>query len=364
MMLSRLRSVQDSAFLLSDETLAMFRLLFFGMALVAWAPGTLLWVADYPEWLRTPPPGLPRLATRVPPLIVLHAIDVGIGLSALFGFLGVRTRIAGISLALLTLVHHSFVFSFGKIDHDFLQVAAVFVLSFSGWGNRFTIAELIRGNYRQPSESLTRNSQAVSILYAVIAVAFFSAGFAKLRGGWLDPGSQMARNWVVFYDNIAEPRPVLADLSLGLPVWIWELADIATVGLELGLVALLLLPRLMRLGVVLLIPFHLGVLVTMGIDFHGYLYLYLPLLAHTNAGHGFARWWDRQGWRAPLIALVVVGVYRISVTTLLPIAGGGDSRPYLSNLILFGVALVIVRWFVRGPARDRAVVRAPLPTPS
>lgn len=349
MILRRLRQTQDISFALSDETLSLFRLVFFGLALARWSPGTLVWVADYPEWLRSPPPGLTQLATRVPPPFVLYAIDLGLGATALLAFLGVRTKIAGISFALLTLVHHSFVFSFGKIDHDFLAVAAVFVLSFSGWGNRFTLAELIDADHSPSTESLAKNSRALSIQFAVVAVAFFSAGLAKVRGGWLDPASQMARNWVVFYENVASSPPPLADQALRLPAAIWELTDLVTVGLEVGLLALLLLPRFTRLGVLLLIPFHVGVLVTMGIDFSGYLFIYLPFLAHPDAGRRFAEWWNRSPRTGMRVCLAALIAYTLLTRQLLPLIAGAGSRSYLPNLISFAIALLVLRWFARGP---------------
>ncbi len=359
MILRRIRWIQDEAFELSNETLSLFRLVFFGMFLVGWRPGTLLWVDDYPTWLRNPPPGLTQLATRVPPTFVLYAIDLGIGVAALAAFLGFRTKIAGISFAVLTLVHHSFVFSFGKIDHDFLFVATAFVLSFSGWGSRFTLAEFRCSGFGSPAPSPVTNSRAVSIQYAVIAVAFFSAGIAKLRGGWLDSSSQMARNWVVFYENIAPSTPPLADQALRLPSAMWELTDIATVGLELGLVVLILFPRFTRLGVVLLVPFHLGVLVTMGIDFHGYLFVYLPFLAHPDAGKRVGEWWDQNARSALPIALAIVVAYRVAVTHLLPLAAGGGSKSYLPNLISFALALVVTWWFARGPSREPKISTGP-----
>ncbi len=346
-MIQRLRQAQDQGFGVSDETLGVLRLLFFGLVLAGWTSGTLLFVDDYPLWLRSPPRGLPRLTMGVQSPIVFYAIDLGIGAAAVAGFLGVRAKMAGITMALLTMVHHSFVFSFGKIDHDFLWLATAFVLSFSGWGNRFTLAEAMGTSRPRPPESLVKNSRAVCILYAFIAVAFFSAGLAKARSDWLSTDNQMSRNWVVFYENLASPP--MTEQALKLPSVLWEMADIGTVVLELGLVFLLLFPRAIRFAVLSLVSFHLAVLLTMGIDFHIHLYVYVPFLCHPNAGRRFGQWWDRSPRTALAICGSAVVAFRLFSKQILPLIDALETGGYVPNLTLFAVALTALWWFSRGP---------------
>lgn len=213
-MMERLRSFERSAFPHTNETLAAFRILFF-FTLLAWGDWrSLTWAADYPDWLRNPPPGLPSLWPGVPPLAVLVALQwarISFAAAALVGF---RTKWASIGYSLVTLVHHSVEFGFGKIDHDLLSVLAPVVLASSGWGEAYSV-DAASGRTNPGHDWAVRNAHAVAVFYTVAAVAFFTAAFAKILGGWLDPTQAMAASWIQLYRVIQpDEAPLAATVQL------------------------------------------------------------------------------------------------------------------------------------------------------
>ena len=284
-LLHRLRVLQDSTFALSNETLASFRIVYFFFALSVRTPSSLAWASEYPDWLRTPPPGLPTLI-GVPPAYALLVIQWGSIAFAAMGLVGYRTRAASWMFPTMMIVHRSVEFGFGKIDHDLLWLLVPLLLASSGWGDAFSV-DAVRDRSDQRDESLLRNSRAVALLYTFFAVAFFTAAAAKLRT-WPDPSFSAAADFVRYYQATEVNEPVLARVALQLPPIVWEAIDYGTIVMESAPLIMLFVPRGARRIVFGLVLFHLGVLLAMGIDFSDYLILYVPLAAHPRAGERFA----------------------------------------------------------------------------
>lgn len=105
-------------------------------------------------------------------------------------------------------------------------------------------------------------------LAVMVALAFATGGWAKLRTGWLDPGTHAVQGHFV-RSVVRNGRndwlaPEVIDLHLGR---LWEVADWFTVLLELGLVVAVIWWRSFRVGIAVATLFHVGILLLMNIEF-------------------------------------------------------------------------------------------------
>ncbi len=345
--LDRLRVLQDETFCLSNQTLAAYRIVYFFVALVISTPSSLTWARDYPNWLRDPPPGLPALigVPSAPVLVVIQWCAIAF---AAMGLVGYRMRIAAIGYPILMFIHHSIEFGFGKIDHDVLWLVVPLVLASSGWDDTYAL-DATRGRGASRHDWALRNGRAVSLLYTFVAVGFFTAGFAKLAH-WTDPTFSMAADMVRYYRVVQTDEPVLAEAALQLPSILWEALDYGTIVVELAPLILLFAPRLVQRVVLPLILFHLGVLLTMGIDFGLFVVLYIPLAAHPLAGERFDRLssrWSSSAWVT--IAGASCVVWKIAVAPTIQSLGGQGSFAYVPSLLMFSLATAILFVFSLSP---------------
>lgn len=347
-MIDRLRTLQDETFCVSDRTLGSFRIVYFFFALAVYTPSSLRWAADYPDWLRNPPPGLPSLV-GVPPVPILLAIQWAAIVFAAMGLLGFRTRVASLGYPAFMLLHHSVEFSFGKIDHDLLWIVLPVALSSSGWGAAHSL-DCASGRLATVSDWPLRNSRAIARFYAVFAVALSTAAAVKVSG-WLDPTFSTAADMVRFYRVVQPDEALLASAALRLPAVIWEAVDYATVAIEFAPLAFLFVPRAARKVVYLLVPFHLSILLVMGIDFSLYVLAYIPLVAHPEASLGFARVAKQRTpsqWAAIALASCAIWAWVID-PAIASLAGTGASS-YIPALIKFALSVALIAAFARGPS--------------
>jgi hypothetical protein len=96
----------------------------------------------------------------------------------------------------------------------------------------------------------------------------FTAGFAKVLGGWLNPFTQATQGHVARQVFVHGRRDLLAPWALSVDeALLWELLDVATVAFEVGFLVAILHPATTRLFAAGAILFHTGVMLTMNIAF-------------------------------------------------------------------------------------------------
>jgi hypothetical protein len=86
--------------------------------------------------------------------------------------IGIRTRACTIVLCLLTFISTSFVYSFGKIDHDILLWVVALCLAFTDWGVPYAI---VPDRHIDPKVA----ARALATAGVLIAFGMFTAGFEK-----------------------------------------------------------------------------------------------------------------------------------------------------------------------------------------
>ncbi len=169
------------------------------------------------------------------------------------------------------------VHSFSKIDHFILFEIAPIALAAAGWGAAFSI-DAWRGRR-------TVRGFPVLLWAIVVAFALLTAALPKAFSDWLSLSHHGSLAFVAkdVADDIA-PGPLahfMVDLDAG---WLWKILDFVTVFAEAWLILALLLPGLFRIGILLIACFHVGVYLSLGIDFSLYVFVYAVFFCLHPAG--------------------------------------------------------------------------------
>jgi uncharacterized membrane protein YphA (DoxX/SURF4 family) len=230
---------------------------------MVFAMPSVLWVASLPDGLYDPPPGPFRLLDDFPPAAWLHFANLALALSAVALTLGFRTRLVSLGIGLLLIAIVGFESCLGKIDHNrHLLFAIPLVLAWSGWGARYALDSGRGGPVR---------FWALTLLALVLGLFFLSSAIPKIvSGAWLDPGRHAVQRFV---ERLGSPVAGLLKPLEDSPLW--ELADLAAVGFELGFpIAILFGIRWTRIFCALAVLFHAANIVLLGISFPEQMIVY------------------------------------------------------------------------------------------
>jgi predicted DCC family thiol-disulfide oxidoreductase YuxK/uncharacterized membrane protein YphA (DoxX/SURF4 family) len=194
-----------------------------------------------------------------------------------------------VAIGLLLILLGTWSYAYGKINHDILLAAVPLVLSGS-WVDR----------PRAPRNAEpTGRAWPAALLALIIALALFTAGYAKWATGWLDSGTSATRFHILHNHVVTGRGGALTEAVLRWsdPAF-WEFGDIATVGLELAFIPALLTPGLFRIACAAAVMFHLGIWLTMEITFVTNVLAYGAFLRWDRLpGLVPAPWWRRTASR-------------------------------------------------------------------
>ncbi len=231
-------------------------------------PVDYLWTAEVPASFFQARPGLFAWMTAAPDPWVMITLEVARALLAVLVLVGYRTFQSSIALTLVMVVGAGVTHSFGKLDHFILYELFPAFMAFAGWGAALSLdARMGRG----------RNSRGFPMLLWAVTVAYalFTAALPKAVAGWLDPAKEASRGFIA--RDLAENEKLgpLVDVIFAFDNHIfWKFMDYATVFAEGWLIVAVLFPVLFRIGIVALLGFHVGVYMSLGIDFASYFFLY------------------------------------------------------------------------------------------
>lgn len=183
--LSYINSVFEEAWEVLDlacsnnlESLAINRIIICSFVLLFFTPH-FGWIGDIPKEFFNPPTlSIANLFNGFPSTQLFKLIDIIIVALLIFITIGIKCRISGIILFLLIIFGNSFRYSFGKIDHGILPWIVIFLMSFSGWGEKYSL-------FPDSKSTSGKNNRILSIIGIMICFGFFSAGFPKLIY-WID----------------------------------------------------------------------------------------------------------------------------------------------------------------------------------
>ncbi len=231
------------------------------------------WLADHPRALIDPPPGVPTLLagmTTAPTVVLFEALLVAF---VLLFTAGVGGRHISLAMGVTGILVSGLSFVPGKIDHTIMiwVVPTVFGLCGVDWRSADRVED---GQDQQ-----RRIAGAVFHSVWLLGIAYGTAALPKLLRGWLAPDTQASYGHLLLTSQNGSRSGPLTDLAVGVSWrWVWELADWATIVLELGVILLVLRPRWLRPGLGVLAVFHLVNILILGIGFDSLPPVYLALL--------------------------------------------------------------------------------------
>jgi predicted DCC family thiol-disulfide oxidoreductase YuxK/uncharacterized membrane protein YphA (DoxX/SURF4 family) len=241
------------------------------------------WITMFADSMYNPPPGPMQLFSGFPPEGFLRILEAVLAACLIAIMIGWYTRAASFLAVVVAMTGFGFSYGVGKIDHDILLVLVPGAMALAGWGDRLSL-DALRRRRRGAAEPPERAEQWPLRLYAlVIGLAFLTAAYQKIKGGWLDPMTHAVQGIQAreFYTHGRDQ--LLAPFFVGVdnPV-LWEAIDVATILLEAGMILAVLSWRGTRVGFAVAATFHLGVWLMMNIPFFMNVVTY-----------GFVVRWDR-----------------------------------------------------------------------
>ncbi|MEX2574614.1 MAG: hypothetical protein WD317_09965 [Balneolaceae bacterium] len=301
------------SFHVSPGGLALFRIFTALMILFFLMPAESLFVTlgGLPDDFYNPPPGPIMLFSSFPPasfLLGVHALLTGSLIALLLGF---YTRWSSLLTGILMLVLKGFIFSIGKINHDLLISVVPVIFAFSSWGRVYSLDSWLSRNgetagtggdspendgagtelqadvaqaepekkTEQEKEEKTE-SWPFSLLALFIGFMFFTAGFPKILGGWLNLSTQATRGHFFNQYLPKERTDLMAEAALGWDsMFFWEFLDIATIVFEVGFLLAIFHPRTTRLFICIAVVFHFSTMMIMNIAF---LFNFIAYAAFLN----------------------------------------------------------------------------------
>lgn len=233
------------------------------------------WAGRAPGAFFQPPPGPFSLVTQAPSPAFLLGLEVARLVLALALLVGFRTVPVSIALTVVLVVGSGIVNSFGKVDHFILFEILPVAMAAAGWGAALSVDAHLNRHRVSVSRGLPMLMWAITVAFAL-----FTAAVPKIISGWLNPSREATRGFVA--RDIADPTkvgPLTEQVFQIDSTWFWKLLDYATIAAEGWLIVLVLFPALFRAGIAILLMFHLGVYLTLGIEFDSYVVVYLPFFA-------------------------------------------------------------------------------------
>lgn len=339
-------------FRLDGRSLGIYRIIFSTYVILFFGSGSINSLRTVPDAFYHPPYGPMLLFDGFPSPVFFSIIGVLVYVGAFALLLGYRTRWASILTGLSLAAGYGFLYSLGKINHNMFVILVPLLMAWSKWGAYYSVDRLLG---RAPRETEV-DGWPVAFMAVCLGVALFIAGMAKILGGWLDPSLQAVQTRIVRYFYLNDRQALLASTfaTLDWPL-LWEVADWATVAVEVGLLFCVWNVSAFRGGLALLVFFHLGVLLTMDISFQHQIFVY-ALFVEWGETFSFRQHYASikqatsfvEEWHLPvLISVISIGYYYIGspvplINQVVPIEVGVSP----TTLILMLGAAIFAGWKV------------------
>ena len=261
----------------SIESVSIFRIIT-GFFILLFNGNSFSWLGDAPRAFFDPPLlSLSIFFTRFPPKAFFSTIEVILLVCTLFITLGIRARLSTLVYVVLSIIAYSFQYSLGKIDHNFLFLALLICMSFSGWGSKLALVPDTLRKSDSPAKSL-------SLLSILVCFAFFSAGFAKgVKWMNVDFSKSGSAHWFYSGYYVMGRTYMLAPLVKNVPFFFFKLMDYAGVIFELSpLLCLLISRKSWHVWLLVACIFHLLNLLVLNIPFFINSVIYLAFFDYSG----------------------------------------------------------------------------------
>ncbi|ASK30740.1 hypothetical protein CEY12_11705 [Chryseobacterium sp. T16E-39] len=273
-MIEKIKKLLFTSYDPSYEFLAFYRI-FFSLFLLWMGISNANWVSHIPNSAMQPPISILSFTDFVPPAWFFTGCYYSMYLCLLLILIGFKPRIFAISYVVIYLVTSNYAFSFGKIDHTFVYSLPIIVMAFSPWNTTFSF-------FPEPQKEtdVLSKSWPMFLLSMFLGFGIFTAGLAKILGGWLNTDMQSTQVFFYQYRYGVGWHDLMSDVFDKInSQFFWEFLDYSTVLFESIFILAFLKPRFFRLMIWITLFFHLNVLLMFNIAFTyaiGFYALFIP----------------------------------------------------------------------------------------
>lgn len=251
----------------SNEGLGLFRICGSLYILFFLIPGRGLshyeFLSSLPNDFYLPPPGPMMLFESFPPYIVFQVIYGLIILFVIGMLVGYRTKLMSISSGIMILVMQGLIFSIGKTNHEILVALTPIIMSFTNWGNSFSVDSIRATTKKEKPESWP-----LVLLSLFVGFMMFTAGFPKILGGWLDPSTQAVNAHLFRQFFVHNREAFLAGYAIQFHNdFLWEILDWITILFEIGFLVAVWKAHWFRFMVMFVVFFHFSTSLLLNISF-------------------------------------------------------------------------------------------------
>ena len=331
----------------TTQGLGLFRIftalfyLFFLMPDASYYSELSLFPADF----YNPPPGPMMMMDSFPPgwfLFLIHTLLVVSWIGVLVGY---KTRVMSLAAAGFMLILLGFIYSIGKVNHQMLLILLPACMAYSGWGRAYSI------DSKQLQVTKGANGWPLVFLALFIGFMFFTAGFPKFLGGWLQ-GDSLATKGHLLNQYFVRGRTELLSgymVQFDSPFF-WGLLDWATVLFEAGFLIAAFRAGWTRLFVCIAVLFHFSTMLTLNIGFLVNFPAYAAFLPWGKIERGVRESVSPSGKKSVDQIPLKFGLGIFSIFLLIKIFDKTElffsaAEPSFNEIVIIGAAVLIVLFF-------------------
>lgn len=273
-MIEKIKKLPFTSYNPSDEFLAFYRI-FFSLYLLWMGISNDSWVYSIPNSAMHPPISILSFTDNVPPEWFFIGCYYSMYLCLLLILIGLKPRIFAILYMVVYIVSSNYAFSFGKINHTFVYALPIIIMAFSPWNMTYSF-------FPEPKREtdILSKSWPMFLLSMLLGFGIFTAGLAKILGGWLNTDIQSTQVFFYQYRYGIGWDDLMSDTYDKInSQFFWEFLDYCTVFFETIFLVAFLKPKFFRLMILVTLFFHLNVLLMFNISFTysiGFYALFIP----------------------------------------------------------------------------------------
>lgn len=267
--MNKLKELPFTSYHPSYEFLAFYRI-FFSLFLLWVGISDNSWIYSIPGSAMLPPVSILSFTDFIPSEFFFVACRFIMHMCLLLILIGFKPRIFAIIYMVLYIVTNNYAYSFGKINHDFIYTLPLLVMAFSPWNRVYSFFP----EPEQETDGLAK-SWPIFLMSLIFSFGMFTAGFAKILGGWLSIETQYTQIFFNKYRYIMGWKDLLSDVYDSIESRLfWEILDYFTVIFETIFIVSFLYPKFFRSMLIVAIFFHINVLLMLNISFSFSIGLY------------------------------------------------------------------------------------------
>ncbi|WP_339925171.1 restriction endonuclease subunit S [uncultured Cyclobacterium sp.] len=191
-------------------------------------------------------------------------------------FVGFRTKWSSIIFSLLLLFGFTYLYSYGKIDHNIFPIIFPMFMAFTNWGGALSIDSL-----KNNKTNLSPKGWPLTFFSFLLGWGYFTAGLPKLMGGWLDPSYSTTAGYILRKFHSGQEPLYLNEMFVKINnLFIYKMLDYGALVFEIGFIFTIFCSALFLRSIGIAALFHLGVLLTLNIAFTTHVLVFFPYIMY------------------------------------------------------------------------------------